>query len=154
MEMKNEIKLEKSDVWKAMYRNVYIEIKRWDGYRSPEMRSPWKEHWTYYIYLYERHCKDFDAIWLADKLTSWSESGPKHITNDYYDSPLANIEMHGGITYYSKHGQVEGHRTVQIGCDFQHLHDEGQTYYVEDILREARITADECVETFYKEESK
>ena len=43
--------------------------------------------------------------------------------HDYYGSIVSEVELHGGITYYAKHGHSEGHRYVEIGCDYNHLRD-------------------------------
>lgn len=143
--------LNKSDVWKASFQNTTIEIKRW-SFDVPS-RIPWKENWNFYIYLYEKYCKDFEALWLTPEIKSFGGSDREYISYDYYTT-FRDVDMHGGITYYSKQGEAMGHRCVQIGCDYQHLDDEGQTYSVEEIYAEAKQSAKECVRLFYKEISK
>lgn len=146
-----QIQLRKSEVWKASYRGVTIEIQRW-AFDSTAGLRPWKENWNYYIYMYESKCADFEKLWLPDEIKRFSEESDPYITHDYYSGAVGEIEMHGGITYYAKHGQSVGHRCIQVGCDYQHLCDEGQTYSVEKILRDAKASADQCAEMFYKPE--
>ena len=48
------------------------------------------------------------------------------LSHDYYKSDISNIEMHGGVTFYSKEGGADDEPVViKIGCDYGHLWDEG-----------------------------
>lgn len=141
--------LRKSENWKENFQNTTIEIIRW-SFDSAGVKSGLlpKENWNYYIYLYEKYCVDFESLWLPDIVKSFSEGGTEYITHNEYEK-FGNVQMHGGITYYAKHGYSVGHRCVQIGCDFSHLYDEGMTYRVEGVYQEAMDTARECIERFY-----
>ena len=58
------------------------------------------------------------------------------------------LEMHGGITYYAKHGHTEGHRTVEVGCDYQHYGDETSATCRDEntLVRDAMQTVDHMLD--------
>lgn len=142
--MSTKTKLDAQRVWRGRYRDVGFKIVSWP-FRGLEDRFP-SGAWNYYVYIQESACADFTAIWLKDKKVRFSEKAPFHITHDYYNSPVGDVEMHGGITYYAKHGHTEGHRCVEIGCDYQHLWDDGKSYDEEDVLRDVEHTIDHLYE--------
>jgi len=116
--------------WNGLHRDVGFKIVNWD-YEDPTgtMLRHWPSGaWNFYLYLYEQHCADFAALWLPDIVKEWSPGGKKYISHDYYKDPLGQIDLHGGITFYDKHGYTDGFRTVEVGCDYQHYTDEGQLY--------------------------
>ena len=43
---------------------------------------------------------------------------------DYYKSSFAEVEFHGGITFYQEKINQDGETIVKVGCDYQHLWDE------------------------------
>lgn len=98
------------------------------------------EHWTYYLYLFERYIPTplFESIWLKPKDTKFN-----FLSYDYYNAPLLNeIPMHGGITYYAKHGEGK-HRSVKIGCDYAHIWDrEHGPYSLQSVIYEAESSAE------------
>ena len=61
----------------------------------------------------------FDSLWLPPQEKSWG------ITYKYEACDLIDeIEFHCGCSYYEKHGGFDGFpRTVEVGCDYQHLYD-------------------------------
>lgn len=132
-----------------VYRDLAIEIKNWmhnelgSDYFKTEFPSG---SWNYYVTIHERKAADFSKLWLADEVKEFLGSGRKYVTQDYYSAPLSQIEMHGGITYYEKHGHVEGFRAITIGCDYAHLHDTRQEYRYEDVLADAVRTIDSIYE--------
>jgi hypothetical protein len=144
--------LRHSETWKLSYRDTTIEIIRLNF--DTQSRMPWKENWNAYVYIYENKCLDFDSLWLGDELKRFFPEGAEYVSHEYMNSIFDQIEMHGGITYYAKHGHVRGHRCVQIGCDYQHYCDEGKSYSMEEILAEVKYSADQCVKSFYKKEEK
>lgn len=132
-------------VWTERYKNTGIEIIRSDPGTYFKRVREWD--WFYYIYMYESYCKDFSSVWLPAELKKFSEKGQEYVTYAYYN---LNIDMHCGMTYYAQHGQVEGHRSVQIGCDYQHYWDEGKEYSLPYVYSEAKDCAELCIERFYK----
>lgn len=140
--------MRKKTTWTEQYRGVTIEIAHW---REEEMAvvSHSKGVWNYYIYIYERNTPGFEILWLPDKLVKFTETSPEKVTHDYMNSefPLAQVDWHGGITFYSKFGHSVGHRFVEGGCDYLHLWDEARNYdySLEEVLQEAKQTADQLV---------
>ncbi len=124
------------------YRNLTIELDNW---RISDSQPP---RWCSYLYLYERWIPKavFESIWLPHRVVKMAPESYGFVTYDYEGSPLGAIEMHGGITYYRKHGEVEGHRCVQIGCDYNHLWDQDIDYQIEEVAHEAVESADLAVE--------
>ena len=89
---------------------------------------------------------NFEEIWLPEEVKSFS-SGREYISHDYYGCPrLRNVEIHGGITYYAKHGHTVGHRCVEIGCDYSHLYDDQRDWTMQDLFFDACATIDDCYE--------
>ena len=137
-------KLDPQRVWRGSYRGLAFKIVSWP-FAGLEDKFP-SGAWNYYIYLPETRVPNFSTIWLEDKATRYTPTSPLRVSHDYYNSPLASVKMHCGITYYSKHGHTEGCRCVEIGCDYQHLYDDGQSYDENDVLRDAVETIDDLHE--------
>lgn len=103
-----------------------------------------RENWTYYLYLNERYMTPamFEQIWLPARLSDAFD----FVTYDYERSILGKIDMHGGMTFYEKRGEIK-HRYVKVGCDYAHLFDlEHGPYRLEDIIHEARHSAEHAIE--------
>jgi hypothetical protein len=134
---------EHQDVWRGSYRNVPYKIAHWGkthGY------TPGGDGiWNYYVYINESAAVDFPKLWLPDQLKRFTEVSPERVSHDYYGEGFPFIDMHGGITFYAKHGHSEGHRCVEVGCDYSHLwdHERGGGYCVEDIFYDVRRTIDQ-----------
>lgn len=137
-------RLRAMQVWQGSHRDVRFEIKRRDiGGLEDSFPSG---SWSFYIYLHESACPRFSEIWLADELKEWSPGGSKHITHDYMNGLTAQVDFHGGITYYAKHGDTKGYRCAELGCDYQHYYDTGHTYDENDLARDAARAIDSCYE--------
>jgi hypothetical protein len=134
-------KLHHCNVWTGDYKGVTLKIKNWASFSTSYSSS-----WAYYVLITEKRCPKFEEIWLKDEIFKITPSSVERISHNYYSSILGNVKMHGGITYYQKHGQVPGHRWVEIGCDYQHYHDEGQEYSKEDLYLDALETIDNLFE--------
>lgn len=83
--------------------------------------------WCYYIYLPEEIVPDtFEKqFWLPP------EEPNKYggVSYRYEDAVFNSYEFEGGVTFYKKHGGFDNHsRSVEIGCDFAHLWDEGNRH--------------------------
>lgn len=128
--------------WQGQHRGISFKIVSWGKSRDETYGFP-SGNWNYYVYIPESKSPRFEEIWLADEEKQWGGSGTKYISHDYYASILGSVEMHGGITFYSKHGHTPGHRCVEIGCDYQHLWDEGKYYDENDLLADAMTTIDD-----------
>lgn len=138
--------LRHKESWSEHYRNTTIEIVKW-GFDTPN--SDWPQCWNTYIYLYEKYCVDFESLWLSDRIVKLSSG---FITHAYGKSPLNQLDMHYGITFYSKHGYTPGHRAIQIGDDYQHSYDVGQHYNEHYLYQNIKRFADKAIGLFYKPE--
>lgn len=120
------------------YRGITCEIAESESV-LPEY---WPKGWTYYIYLRPDRFEDAElgrSVWLRAKPLARTER--KHF--DYYRNEfLSSLEFHGGITYYSQE-IVGGVRAIRVGCDYQHLWDDGRTYRLDDLVRDAKATVDD-----------
>jgi hypothetical protein len=91
--------------------------------------------WCYYVYISEKMLPPelFEQFWLAPKFDDKGRA-----SYSYYDAPFAGVDWHCGITFYQKTGGIDGQpRSVKIGCDYNHYWDEGHSYDLEDVRRDA-----------------
>jgi len=142
--------LREQKVWLGEYRKVEFKIVNW-SFDSPTPDLP-SGNWNYYLYLRETAMKDFPALWLPRKVKE-SPGGYKYVTYDYFKGPVGRIEMHGGVTYYEKGGDVKGFRYVEVGCDYQHLCDARRSYDVATVLDDVIQSIDWLYENGYMKES-
>ena len=125
------IKKKETDVWFGEYLGVRFEINHWETPPN-EFEPNGRDHWTYYLIIeLDKIPEDNDreSYWLEpqkDDKFSWT-------SYEYYNHPvLANLDWHGGPTWYSKEAGIDNTpRVIKIGCDYQHLWDEGMTYNVD-----------------------
>jgi hypothetical protein len=129
-------KLSHSDIWKGSYKGLDFKIQRWSN-KYKDSHS-FEYNWNYYIYFREATTKDFELNWLEDKVVTWG------ITHDYYNTPIAQGDWHGGVTFYQKHVNIPSRRVVEFGCDFMHLWDmeRGMEYSLDEVFRECLETID------------
>lgn len=135
-------KLREQWVWQGNYRNIGFKIVSW-SFETPMPEWP-SGNWNFYIYLPEGLCVNFSEIWLADEVNEFPASGRKYVSHDYMSGRTGQVEMHGGITWYEKNGYTEGHRSVELGCDYQHFWDQGKEYDENDVLRDVEKAIDSC----------
>ncbi len=127
-----------SKEYKGTYRGVNWMVKNW-GYTSEE---PVLKNWNYYIFLHLNRFEDkelAEKFWCDDKHYDWG------VVPDYYNVPVIHqIDFHGGVTFYEKTDyKGRAGRTVKIGCDYMHLHDEGHRYDLQYVLYDVRNTIDQ-----------
>ncbi len=126
--------------WARRHKGVTIEVVHWgvDAEHNP------RGTWNYYLSLFERDMtpEAFAPLWLESKVADWG------VTHDHYDSPLSQVDMHGGITFYEKRGDVPGYRVVRIGCDYNHSWDEDVSYSLEEVYADAVASADDAIKLF------
>lgn len=129
--------LESIKLWRGRHRGVAFEIKNRAGIAALDQPTG---AWTAYVYLHESLVANFDFWWLPDVLSRFSESSPERVSHNYSALPA---KMHGGLTYYAKHGHSPGHRCVELGCDYQHLWDDGQRYSEDSVMVDTVETIDQ-----------
>lgn len=113
-------------------------IKKWDIIKLGHNKT-----WTHYIYINiddQIAEKDIaEKFWLEPIKNERS----KRVTYNYWDSIIDLLKFHGGCTWYSKEsGPDEEKRIVKIGCDYQHLWDEGKDYDVDYVKIQCELTID------------
>lgn len=115
--------LESKKEWNGQHAGIYFRVSLHGEGRdhTPEGRGSW----CYYLTVREHeHPAIFPSLWLEDKIHRFSPESQPRVSHDYYDVPvLWSAEMHGGITFYQKHGHTVGLRAVEIGCDYCHIWD-------------------------------
>lgn len=134
-------------IWKLEHPSKKLAVEVSLHAEGQEYTPGGKGIYCYYLYIYESQVtpEQFSELWLKDEVTRWSPESPERITHDYYSLPILKaVELNGGITYYAKHGQVEGHRSVQIGCDYNHSWDSMNPPPLEKVIGDALRTADEA----------
>lgn len=133
--------------WKGKHEGIEYKIYLGDleGYESPYGR------WSYYLYIVEGQFPKevFDSLWMQPEYKRWSENSPIRKTFDYYSSPLASIEMHGGITWYEQYGDVEcSDRRIEIGCDYMHSFDQDIRYSLKEVKADAIASIEDLHERY------
>lgn len=103
--------------WSKAGKACAVKVKRSDNVLHGHGSGPWQ--WCIYLYLYPAH----PAFPLVDQAGSMSQ--------DLFDE----LPLHGGCTYFRTHlygpaevpWKHEGTASVEIGCDYSHLHDDDYT---------------------------
>lgn len=129
------------------YKGIGVKIVNWKVFGVDTDRV----NWNYYLTIPERNTPPeiFAKIWLDD-IVKEGFAGRPWLSHDYYGVPLFDsLEMHGGVTFYAKHGHTVGFRSVEIGCDYHHSWDmERDNYELEEVVRDAFNSADQALSLF------
>lgn len=112
--------MKQKTVWNGIYRGISYEIVRWHNSENEPI-------WNYYIYL------QLYKLPQEYRKKSWPKPKPLSKWSFYCETPkwLYNLDFHHGCTWFSKefwNSQNKDMRVIQVGCDYNHLWDEGQTY--------------------------
>lgn len=125
-------KANKQNVWRGEHLGWHFRIVHWGegGYTNNGRGT-----WNYYVYLSEQRIgkEAFEKLWLAPEVKKWSPESKGYVSYDYFNTPVSDLPWHGGVTYYDKHGEVEGFRSVEFGCDYSHLYDD-QVHWTLDLV--------------------
>ena len=146
--------LRKATQWQGTHRGIAFHVIVHESEAYPDGRLyPEKPAWCAYIFMRESQCVDFPSLWLPDEVKQVS-SGREYVSHNYMEGIVGSIKMHGGLTYYKKHGHTEGHRCVEVGCDYQHYCDEGQDYDLQYVILDTTDSIDRLfAEGVLKEDS-
>lgn len=136
------MKLDYQEAWRGSHKGVYFKVVLWN--KGADHTPGGGGIWNCYIYIPEKRAVNFAKLWLEDNRFRFSPESPERIQHDYSRLP---IEMHGGLTYYAKHGHPEGHRCVEVGCDYNHLWDmeRGGGYTAEYVAHDAVEAIDKMI---------
>jgi len=124
-------------LWNDLYRDIGFEIKRFPASEELDPNKKWG--WCYYIYIWaSQFGEQRDIVIPRHYYTAFGS----RIEVEPKDSFARKIEFHGGCTYYRVEHQNEWDTLIKIGCDYQHLWDEGWEYGLQHALSEVHETID------------
>lgn len=134
------IKERKTKIWNGNYKGVSFEI---NNFKTP--KNDWddeKSNWTYYLFIHLNRIpnKDIsDSFWI--KGTPDNKGRVFYRYNDHHI--INNIDLSGGCTWYSKEaGFDNSNKVIKIGCDYQHIWNDGIEYYLEWIINDVKKSID------------
>lgn len=82
-----------------------------------------------------------EIFWLEDKLIKLFPNSAAYIIHGYRQSVFADLCWHGVITFYEKHVGIRSDLlSVKVGCDYNHLRDEGIEYTLEMVQEDLTTT--------------
>lgn len=126
-------------VWTGVHNGVRFEINNY----AYEDGKP-LDKWTHYLWirLDEQLSKEVaDSLWLKPRPERMRPNGKVWVTYDYYDSPIRKIVFHGGCTWYSKESTEDDPlRVIKVGCDYQHIWDEGKNYTLDYVYEQVKLS--------------
>lgn len=128
------------DVWYEILNHGRLKF----GYDT--QMEPSGGTWCYYVVVSELMlpAEQFAEFWLAPSAHDTRSNGISYPNYDYCSAPFADVDWHGGVTFYEKLGGIDGMpRSVKIGCDFAHLWDQGREFNYEIVEIEAKRTIDQ-----------
>lgn len=135
-----EEKLSLRSIWSSRYRGILYEIHNWGTVDSNHPTGKW----NYYIYLLESKIHNADKIFLSPKPSAWIDDYLVYPDLEYH--PLSKIYWHKELTFYEVTNEINiGNRILKLGCDFQHISDEGIPYTVPSVLKSVKRTIDELL---------
>lgn len=121
------------------YRGIAYEIVNWFFKSDVERNEP---NWNYYVWLQIDRIADPK---LAKKFWPITSHFPNKHKTPYVKLQKipfqTEMHFHGGLTYAKKY-EIDGQRSIKLGCDYGHLFDRGNHYTVESISHEVQKTID------------
>ena len=128
----DDIKLSEAHKFTGTYKGINFMISHHgigDSYRPDGT-------WCYYLLINEKQLPD---EYRDDFILSPKFDDIGRVSHDYYDTKIADLDWHCGITYYSKEGGADGEPiTVKMGCDYAHYWDEGKSYNKVSVLYDVK----------------
>ena len=145
--MVREVKMRKTEktIWQGRFRGVSFEIVCW---KEDNMEKP---IWNYYIYIPRKKApKVFKRFILKPIKYKITKTSPVRYRYDYCGSKFEEVfNMHGGITYWeyirNGIGDIVG---LKVGCDYDHLSDEGKTYALNEITADLKRSINSFLKWF------
>lgn len=126
---KEEIKTRDHLRWQGTYKGIDFQFCKWKpDYYKTKLEYDTGYKWNYYIFVKPRRLK-----------TTKYKDYPKRV--DYYKM-YPDVEMHGGITYWSRSKTSSLREVDEIGCDYSHSWDDGCAYDEKDMLMDIKKTID------------
>lgn len=138
----SEIKISKAIKYTGTYKGISFLISQHgigDSYR-PEGT------WCYYLLINE---KQLPNEYKKDFILEPKFDDKGRLSHDYYDTKIADLDWHCGITYYSKEGGADGEPIIiKIGCDYAHYWDENKVYDKDCLLHDVKASIRKLFELF------
>ena len=108
--------------WTYSHEGVHVEI----AHCGTDTMNNGKGVWNYYLLISEyKFPSQLSTLWLEPSYDRWTPTSPLRKHFEYMRSPLAEIPLHGGISFYDQlNPDIPGSRAIEIGCDYNHLYDE------------------------------
>ena len=137
-----------SIVRRGVHRGVAFEVNYYSMFEDPVgTNEPFYEnardgygirsgHFCYYLTLLKDQVPE--GLWdrfLAKSVNKWGRY------DDHYETLLAGLEWHGGMTYYDRHDGLD-RSWVKGGCDYNHAWGSGIEGWVQ-VGADARRTVDD-----------
>ena len=143
--MSEEIKVSNSKRWQGRYKNINFTIHKWkpDYYETkPEYDEGWI--WNFYIFVKPRRLKTYS-------FKDYKDREQKRID---YNKMYPDVELHGGITYMSRHKESGMTETDELGCDYNHIWDMdemGHNYErsLDELLKDVKNSIDTLPEDLF-----
>ena len=109
------------DEWRRRGKDFLVSISRHNGYASMD-EGRGLNRWAVYAYIYPKHplFKTF-------------------VGDDMFQDAAQKLPLHGGVSFLEWHHKDGVPCSVQVGADYDHLHDQNFTHYA---------TAEEAQEVF------
>lgn len=142
-------KVDKQNVWGGTHLGWRFKISHWgEGGLINQGRGTW----CYYVFIPESRIgkEEFEKLWLEPRLVKITPESKGFITYDYFNTKVSDLPWHGGVTYYEKHGEMEGFRCVEFGCDYNHLYDD-ETHWNLDLVLFDLMETIEALNDLYPE---
>ena len=134
------MKTEKT-ILRDTYKHIEYELVKW-------RKGEYGPNYNYYICFREdQFSESFESIWLP--VRGWLNSENRCPYYDYTESPLSDLDWHGGISYFQKHINPDtGFRYVEAGCDYGHIWDAGRKINFTLLEVDAKRTIDRVWDVF------
>ena len=103
------------DIWKRRGHDFLIEVSRHEvavDFDQPSWRRDGPHRWAVYAYIYPKHPRF-----------------GRFVGRDLFQPAANDLSLHGCASYLERHYDDDGTQTcIQVGCDYNHLHDEQYTH--------------------------
>lgn len=122
--------------WHGTYKGVGFKVQSW------HRKGSTNQTWNYYLYISLDKLKPDNAksLWLRGRVHKHSYG--KKYYQEYKNEILQKLDFHGGMTWYGKSYSVHDKKIVEVGCDYNHLMDEGREYDLRDIEYDLKHSVD------------
>ena len=106
---------EHKDIWKRRGHDFLVKISRHEvavNFEEPEWRREGPHRWAVYAYIYPKHPRF-----------------SRFVGEDMWQDAATSLDLHCYPSFLRRHYAADGSQTaVQVGADYNHLHDEQYTH--------------------------